>query len=162
MSDNRLHDVAVGLLTVAENVLNNAGLAVPERRYITTGQYAEEGCDQLVVVVQSMTFGLPNGGGGSLRFGAKCVWTFSTAIQIHLLRCGYPTSDNLEPPSADGITDFSAGLITDGWTLWAGVISAYNNGEIIPRCSTFLPRSLEAVGPRAGVAGWRMNMWIQL
>ena len=158
--------LAHGLLATAAATLASP----PTVQYVHMGQPAADGCDQLVVWVDSFHLVRPRkqtalgGGGMSEERSPLEPQGGLPAVQfnVQLLRCGAPTvSGELQPsnPSAADLDTFGTNGLTDGWSLYRGVLAAWQSETLfgvtnpVPKHHTLLS-AMKPYGPEAGVYGW--------
>lgn len=149
----RLFTMGTDLLDAIEKQFVAAGITLPTRRYVHTGDIAHD-CDQLVVSLTRLFRGLPgleqpaDPGHGAVDY-RTVVWT------VELIRC---TDQPNRTPTAAELQAEASARIEDLWTLHHGVWLAQKAAVELPSCSTVLVGDVEAIGPQGGPAGWRMTV----
>src|SRR5258708_4466165 len=139
MSNYFSHDwiatLATNLLATAARTLAGTERA-PQRVVLAFGKQPIRDCNQLALTVQTITPIRPSFGrrGGLARDPGPVEPVGlipSIAMLIELIGCGGPTiTGTVAPvlPSAADITAWSQALLTDGWTLYRGLIVAQQAG----------------------------------
>lgn len=154
-----VRDLLDGLLDEARTALLTTEGAEdpPERQYVAHGSVTWD-CDQLTthLVRVRPKFADPR--------GAQCALTHEVTMIVTLLRC-IPTGDDKHPiPSAEELSAANRQLAIDGQALWKGLTRAWAEGAwpagINCRRVTF--GSLEPLAPSGGLAGWRIEVGVQL
>lgn len=136
--------VSRALLDAATQVLTDAGLTVPEARYVSTRgevnlEFGACGCEQLVVIPTG--FADPNllGIGGT-----QCAWRHQLGFDVAIGRCitefqsdpecpldlgeGGACADPFVPPTPEGSVQHESWItMQDRWVLWTDVPSAWQN-----------------------------------
>lgn len=158
---------------IASAVLTSAAAALPSppaTQYVSAGEPAADGCDQLVVWVDKFKTVRPipgTRGKGAFADNQQSLNPQGALpavdFKVQLLRCGAPgiTSD-ITPalPTAADLSAFAASQLTDGWALYRGLIAAWAGGTLFGHLE-HAPGSVvigqqTAVGSQGGTAGWQL------
>lgn len=176
-------DYATGAFvsTLAHALLASAAGSLaspPADQWVSMGEPAADGCDQLVVWVNKFRLGFlkrqtrsspgiltdnrtPMEPGGALPM---------VDMTVQLLRCGAPqaTGDlTLALPSPTAMDTHGTTMLTDGWALYHGLIAAWSAGTLfgspnpIPAHHTLF-EPMTAYGPESGVSGWTIPITLSL
>ena len=132
----------------------------PARRYLHVGALPEDFSEQVVVVVESVSFGLPSVPGVAPDFQAGAAMTANLAAVV--LR-DVPTMDESgTPPIVEDMTDVAGQLMADGWLMLSTLLDAHAAGVLVASCSDVAFGPMLAVGPEGGTAGFRIPIYVGL
>lgn len=116
----KVADLAEELLASVATRLEDAGLTVPSRQYVTVGEVALDCPEQLVVAVTGLVHAFP----GEEAAMAICAPPRSVALSVWLTRCVPTVQENGDPPTAAALNASGVELATDAWVLpyviWEG------------------------------------------
>jgi hypothetical protein len=154
-----LYDIAKAVFDRLDEAFA-ASASPPERRYVHVGALPEDFSEQLVVVVESVSFGLPSSPGQLSDFQVGASVTVNLAAIV--LR-DVPTIDEAgTPPIPEDMSAVSAALLADGWLMLSTVLDGYVAGALVPSCSDLTIGPMLAIGPEGGTAGFRIPISVGL
>jgi hypothetical protein len=158
-------EAAAALLVAAGEVLEDSGVAVPERQVITVGPPALDCCEQVAVAVidgRDAQIG-PQDEAGRMQ---ACMTMNLAGLRVTVTGCVPTTSESGDPPSPTRIIEASTDLYAQGWTLWCGLRSRLAAGVVFDE-ATDLARSY-ILGPllplpeQGGCAGFTCDVLFEL
>ena len=104
------YDVAAHVLDVVAAGLTDAGVDVPERRYVAPGPLPAWDCEQLTVaLVRPAVPGTP---GREVARSRPCGGPRFVEVRVELVRCA-PVGDGEEPATVEELTACAQGLSAD-------------------------------------------------
>lgn len=153
----RLHDLLSDVLTAVTTHYGEAGVDLPERRYVSPGLPAWD-CEQLTVFAErtdpnagDVTAAIPNpmlpAAGYSLR---------TATVSIELARCVPTLTDDGAFPDEVDIDASSQILYADHSLLMQAVIAGVRSNEL-PRLHTVALGGWEVIGPEGGFVAGRLT-----
>lgn len=155
-----VQDLLDSLLALAADALDDAleAEAAPEARYIAHGRVmVTPGCPELSVLCSSITPKLVD------PRSEACAVILQTSMTVTLLRCVPHIGDKSLPSPAER-SAANRQLAVDGWVLEKGLTRGWADGiwpiGINCRRVTWLPG--EPIPPEAGMAGWRINVRVDM
>lgn len=159
-TDAAVRDLLDDLLLEAISALgaNPEAEDAPERRYVAHGLPVAD-CDQLTVHLVRLVPRLLE----DPRQG-RCTILHQAVMETRLWRCWPTGTEKVPTPSAAVIGDAARQLAADGWALWKGLTRAWVEGawpEGVP-CKQVKWGTLEPLTPQGGLAGWRLDVTVQL
>jgi hypothetical protein len=138
----------------------------PARTFISPGQPALEGCDQLAVHAALVTAAdTAPGGLAAGRRDAAILWHVQLVITVD--RCVLDTRGQgidvmNQPYKAEDLTNTSAQTNADGWALLNGIYDAWRSGHLFTLCSELFFDGLRALPEEGGRAGWTLTLRLRL
>lgn len=130
----------------------------PDRTYVAHGLPVAD-CDQLTVHLVRLQPRLLE----DVRQG-RCSVLHQAVMEVRLWRC-WPIGNDKEPvPSADTLGSAARQLAADGWAMWKGLTRAWVEGSWpagVP-CKQVKWGTLEPLPPQGALAGWRLDVTVQL
>ena len=161
-------DLAHALLATAASAL---GAAAPASQYVSAGQPAADGCDQLVVWVDALRLVRPKGVKLTTVTDAETMEPKGALpvvdFNVQILRCGAPVIQGNVLPTPTAIDTHAVSMLTDGWPLYRGILAAlyaqtlFGTPNPVPGHHT-LVKDMTAYGPAGGVAGWTVPVCLSL
>lgn len=159
-ADTILFDIAADIRAAIESGFQTAGRELPERRFVSNGDVADD-CDQLAVEVTSV-FRMSEG--QEVATSLKRSAGLGMDVAIRLSRCqpsGETIGDDYVAPSPEELQDAASDLLIDGWVMRQSLIAAYKAGDF-ESCNDLALGRLEAFGPLGGIGGWTLNVRVQV
>lgn len=138
----------------------------PARSFISPGQPALEGCDQLAVHVPLIQAADTSPGGLSAgRRNAAIVW--HTTFVVTIDRCvidtrGQSQTAMLEPYRPEDLTNTARQTNADGWALWNHIYNAWQSGDLFTLCTEVFFDGIRALPEEGGRAGWTITLRVKL
>lgn len=128
-----------------------AGIELPERRYIAYGDVAAD-CEQLTVQFQQLYDGSPGGNPNAVQ---QCDGPRSVVMVVELFRC-VPTTAGPRggPPSPEAMDASTVIFLKDAWLL-------LDSADQVSKASGWAPGfivDVNPISPSGGFAGTRMNL----
>lgn len=159
MDPGTVRDQLVELLDEANSALElyEGAEAPPERSYVAQGAVAWD-CDQLTVHLVRIRPKLLD------SRSAACAVVLVATYAVTLLRCVPGPDDNGNPPSADELNVANQQLAVDGEALLKSLTRAWAQGSWpagVP-CRRVEWGALEPLAPSGKLAGWRLEVSVQL
>lgn len=161
--DTRLVDAAQHILETLADGLTDAGISVPDRQYVHTGQIAYDlagaSCAEAFVVSWQASFPGSLGSEADDINVIRCSMPLSVQFSVELLRC-VPT---LTPkvPTAAALDAAGGSLMEDAWTLNRVIVDKTIDGTLrqLPIAQVALGGS-SAIGPGGGVGGVAVTLLV--
>lgn len=113
---DRLPALLEQVLTATVDVFENAGVQLPDRRYICVGLPVAD-CPQLVVELVQVYLGNP---GNEINTPRRCDAPRTAVLAVNLIRSIPVMSARGTPPTPDAISESAAELSRDMWLLFEG------------------------------------------
>lgn len=149
-----INEIAYSLLSTIEDAFVDASIALPERRYIHSGEVAFD-CDDGLLVVSSRRVFSGTPGDELLYIPRNCPWTQSVEFDIYLMRC-VPVQDKQgTPPSKDRLNAAAEVDNNDILILRSAIISAFKQKILGDICDKMALFDAVGVGPQGALGGWR-------
>lgn len=170
MADSRLTDIAQTILDALISELEMAGITVPSRRYIHSGEvahdFSSENCGEAFIVAwggSSQGTVVEGQAAGILSQVIKCATPMSARFVIVLLRCVPTIDDDGNPPSATSLQESGEQVLADAMTLPAVAIDAHLRNELTGiGCSLAGISQVAPIGPFGAVGGTAMELFVGL
>lgn len=156
MANSHVHDIAEELLAAAVTVLSDAGIDPPTRQFVAAGEVADE-CDSLTVALTEITQGLPGLPTTNIE---PWSYAFTGSYQLRIVRC--VTQEDRGPLNPDDLTADAEETYSDAWVLVQGLAEKKANKELLSSCDSMVIASALPFGPEGGLAGWQINVLVQL
>lgn len=164
--DGRLVDTANFMMNELVARLTAEGIAVPERRYIHSGEFAADlagtqCAEHLVIAWQGTVHGIP----GAEASGAPmtCAVPLTGVYTIFLLRCVPVVTRTGNAPSAEELDASGTEIMYDGMTLPKVIIDAWEDGDLVPfGCALVGLGDIAPFGPQGGVGGHSVSLLVGL
>lgn len=166
MVDTRLVDIANYILAELTSRLTIAGIEVPERSYIHSGEIAHDfaGTDcvsAFVIAFGGMFQGQPGAESGSAPM--KCAVPLTAGFTVALLRCVHTLDSSGSAPSESQLQDDGVMILRDSMTLPAVIVDAHLDGDLVPiGCALVGIGDVQPVGPQGGVGGTTVDLVVSL
>lgn len=161
-------DIAHAILTAAKTALS---WDPNSPAYVSAGKPAADGCDQLVVWVDTLKLVRPRNsagkGGGAFAENRQSLEPQgglpAADFQVQLLRCGAPAPNAgvaVTAPAPADLDAFATAHLADGWQLYRGLLAAWQAGtlfggfEHIP--AAVVIGHADPYDTQGGVAGWTL------
>lgn len=167
--DTRLADGAHHILDTLVAQLTLAGVDVPERRYVHTGEIAHdlvgEKCAEAFIVSWDAGFQGQIGftGTGFPESTIRCAMPMSVAFTVALLRCVPTLRSGAKFPSQDDLDAAGTSLMEDAWTIASVIVDSTLNGALTTdHLLEFAIAGMAAVGPQGGVGGVAVNLFANI
>lgn len=160
---NPIFNTASDLLGVVEDVFTTAGIALPDRRYVTFGEVALD-CELCVVSITLGRHGTADEASSGLPSFPGSPFTRSLDMDVWVIRC-VPTLTDDEPdkiPTAEALLASAEELTDDAWTLWSGLKQKHTDGSLMSGCTSVFFGDLNPYGPEGGMGGSTLSLSIQL
>jgi hypothetical protein len=160
--------IADDLIRTTAEVLQAAGLPVPDRRYVESCNvtapvtFGDDCAQQLTVHVGSLTKAAAVIGNDRQNQGCNMVW--EAPFVVTLLRC-YPIQE--EDPGPDALDAESRKHLRDGWALASGLVRRWHANTLAPNahlgdCQYVRWGNVTCIAPRGGILGWTLTVTIPL
>lgn len=167
MSDSLLHDLAYDILEELVTRLTNAGVSVPDRRYIHTGLVALDAgpgvtcADQLVVTLNFDFQGLP---GLFDESPLQCEQPTTAVYEIWMSRCVPIIKDSGKPPSVDELNASAETIMEDVREISRAIYLGHFQKTLFPdrTCSLIRMGGGRIQGPQGGVTSYVMPIEVSL
>lgn len=156
MTNSHTHDIAEELLATAVTVLTDAGITPPPRQFVAAGEVADE-CDSLTVALTEISQGLPGLATTSIE---PYSFAFTGSYQIRIVRC--VTQEDRGPLDPDDLTLDAEATYSDAWVLVLGLATKKESGDLLAKCDSMVIANALPFGPEGGIAGWQINVLVQL
>lgn len=168
--DDRLVTIASELVTNLSDGLTNAGLTVPSRAYIHSGNwvadFTEENCaDAFIVSFQGFLQGQQSSASTNPLPGLviKCAVPLVAQFDVILLRCVPSLTTDAVMPSTAALNQAGTDLLIDAMTLTKILIDDGLAGDLISGpCSIKAIGAVLPVGPEGGVGGNLVNFYVEM
>lgn len=154
-----IHETGTDVLAAIVAAYEAADVALPERRYVTSGDVAID-CEQVVVSVNRIFPGIPGAEITSADL-SQCRGPRVQVMQCYVVRC-VPTpeadsGESYQPPSPAELDASAAELLADAGLLSDGLIRHLleNQTEWGDR-RAWRVGDLNSYGPEGGFGGWRV------
>jgi hypothetical protein len=170
MADERLKDIAQSILDTLSDALTTAGIDVPTRQYIHSGQIAQdlvgENCgDALVVGWNGMSQMASDATVTPIGPTIKCAVPLVAQFTVALIRC-VPTLKDTESdpfPTAAELQASGEAILTDALTLPAVAIDEQLAGMLTGlQCSLVGIGNVLPIGPFGAVGGTSLVLVVSL
>lgn len=165
-----LQDLAVELLDASIEALDAIpslapGLeGAPERAFVNPGRPALEGCDQLVVHVDSVIMA-PLQPGGLLDGRRNVTGTLNhVRLVVTISRCLIDTRNQnsqiamLEPRPTGDLQATAEQTNADGWALWNHLYWLWSSGGFLSICTELFFEGMRALPEEGDRAGWTLTL----
>lgn len=167
--DPRLRDTANAILDNLVDALTAAGIDVPERRFVTTGDvahdFAAQKCAEAFVITWDGNFqGVPGQGAGNLTNAPiNCAMPLTAQFTLALLRCVPVVKPSGQAPTAAELQASGEQLMLDAMTLPAVIIEEHLAGDLVPGgCTLLALGQMLPIGPLGGVGGVSVTLIVGL
>lgn len=104
-------------------VFDQAGVSLPERRFLHVGATAHD-CEQVSVAFMQMYAGMP---GGRIDEPQKCNSPRTTVLTIQVVRKVAMPEGRATPPTAENLTAHTEAKTTDAWLLMDASMTAVDD-----------------------------------
>lgn len=162
MADNRIKAAANSILSALVTGLATAGIDVPTRQYIHSGEFSHDfagaKCSDQLAVAWIGTLQGQIGAEGQVAI--RCAMPLTHQFHILLLRCVptlkvTSTGQTTLAPSAAELQDSGEEILTDAATLGSTIVDLVLAGNFVnsPVEDIVSIDSIESVGPFGGVGG---------
>ena len=159
MPNDYLYTIAQEILAVATDILDDAGLEVPERTFVTFGEVPDD-CDLMAVAWQGLytgEAGAPNNQPEGQGFVNR-----AATFEIRRIRCISSSDERGTPPSPTEINEDAELLLTDLWAIYQGFVARKGDRSFLTSCEGFTLGNAVPVGPSGGVGGWILPVDVQV
>lgn len=146
------------MLTAIEEVFDDAGVELPDRRYVCDGDVAFD-CEQGVVQITRVFSGTP---GAEELSPLQCGLPQAAELDIWLIRCVPTIDDHGNPPTQEQIAASSEIIMADGELLRFGLMLKRKAGELLDPHVPVAWGEMRGVGPQGGFAGWLQRLVIEV
>lgn len=156
---DRLFDAAQALLDTVVAHYVTAGVALPDRQFVSDGTPAWD-CEQVVVYVERTFSGtLENENTRPLN----CLVVRSAQMVVEIARCTpvFASEYDDSPPAADAIQAVSRQVLADSMHMTNAIVAAHQAGEL-GGCKGLALVEWESLGPQGGLVGGRQRVRWQL
>lgn len=153
-------DIAQATLDEVVAIYATAGVSLPARRLIQTGQPADD-CEQVVVWINRLFQGLP-ADETLLRTRASGALLRSVEINVRIVRCVPHVNDNGTAPNAEAISTASTVIAVDMWLLAAGLTESHLEGDFLVDCQDFAVGPVTPVEWTGGFGGCELAAAVQV
>lgn len=134
----------------------------PARTFISPGQPALEGCDQLCVHVALITDmdTSPGGNAAGRRVAAKKqIVSFVVTISRCVLDTRGQSADVMNEPYKEvDLTETAEQTNADAWALWNHLYGLWRSGDLFTLCSALFFDGLRALPEEGARAGWTLAL----
>lgn len=113
MSNDTLVVRLNGILDVVVQTFAQAGVSLPERRFVTAGQTAHD-CEQVSVSFVQLNLGVPGDPGNE---AVRCDGPRSVLVSVEVVRCIPTANARTGTVSVDAIDAASEMQLVDAWLL---------------------------------------------
>lgn len=160
MDPARIFAIGDCLLEAAQAAITEAGLTIPSRSYVHLGNIAVD-CEQLVVTIDGLTFGLTD---GPENPAVKCMPPGYSTYTVLLALCVPVPDDSGTPPSTADLEASAVNLSPYGLALTSGIAELIHAGDAdcIGLCDNPAMTSALPLGPEGGYGGWTVGWAIHL
>lgn len=156
MADS-IFDAAVDLLGRVEDAAANAGVVLPERRFVSNGEVAFD-CELVAIQVPTGFRGSPALPSPDRNRRNVTVWTFE--FTVWLIRCVPTINDRGIVPTAAALQDSASVILRDAHILTYDLMPLLD--DLSDTCTHVAAGNLVGVGPEGGFAGWQLPIQIGL
>lgn len=164
MPEHDLSELTSELLVQAAEALDTGTTPAPERQVLTVGAPSFDCPDQLaafVVRVREADIGDSSQVGGM----TACHKMTLVDLRLTLTVCVPGVGQDGKPPGIDALNLSAVRLYAQGWTMWCGLRNRLHGGEMFDegqpkRAASVGP--LVPVDPQGGVAGWSIDVSVEL
>lgn len=162
MSDaTTLADLAEALLTAVEAGFEDAGVGLPERRFVADGVVVHD-CEQVAVALDRLYTTVPRAEDPTQMAGALPVLWFATFV-IHVVRCvPTPSGSPAGMPSATAITDMGRSIHTDLWLASRSVRTEWAASRLGGACSALQLEEGRPIAHSGGHGGSTTRVTLQV
>lgn len=151
LDSGRLKAVATETLTAVEQSFTDAGISLPDRRFISNNSVAYD-CEQCSVEVGGLGIGTAT---ADTPVGLKVPKVPNAIIMVALIRDCQPVSEEGgAPPTVEAIEAASDALLADATVL----IGTFLKKGAVPSCRDLIVQTCMPYGPEGGVAGWVLTI----
>lgn len=158
MANTELATLATEVLTAVEDAFDAAAVALPARRFVSSGQPADD-CPELVVWLSRIFTGTP---AAEVTEPERRGIARTLELLVRLTRCVPVTNDRGLAPTADAIGDSAAQIATDMWVLTQGLLELYESRDFLDQCQDWTVGACTALESLGGVGGCELLMRIQV
>lgn len=168
MSDSRLLDVANTILTNLATALTTAGIDVPTKQIVTTGDLAHDFqaakcAEQFSITWDGAFQGQVSQSGSLVNQAIRCSMPLVAQFSLALLRCVPVVKNRGTAPSDAELNASGEQLLIDAMTLPAVLIDTHVAGTLLDDACTLLGIvSLQSFGPQGGVGGVVLSIQVSL
>lgn len=158
VANDVLYDLGDEVLTATVQAFSDAGVAVPDRRYVGAGEPVDD-CDQLVVWLGRLFNGQP---GQEVAVDTAFHVGRSLEVNIRIIRCVPAVTDSGGVPNADDIDAASRQIAVDMWVTVQGLIALGNDREFLADCQRWAFIEVVPFEWQGGVGGFDAVLHVQV
>lgn len=160
---SRTNDLARALLVAVIDYYQEVNVALPPRRYISSGVPALD-CEQLTIHAERA---FPNNGDITAQTAQPITMDVGHSLRtmtyvISLWRCAPTIGDSGLPPAVAEEEAAAALVHADSIHLFNALLDAEDEGGLPLGCNVLAILDWVAVGPEGGLVGGYLSVWVGL
>lgn len=161
MATDQLYDFCNALLADAVDILDDAGLVVPSRQFVSATTPAED-CDTIAVWVDNLG---PWATAGR-QDRAPCGFVTSAGVNLRIIMCQDEGGNEGQPVPVAQLDTFGLEHHQRGWVLWNGLLSLWTSSTGAAftdrRCDTVRDWEMVQTEYFGGTGGWTISFEMQI